>query len=264
MVESKRYFIKFSQPLLIGLTYLFLYLPIAVLVLFSFNASAVSSTWVGFSLQWYRELICNPEILEAFQTSLIVAGCSTILSVLFGTAFVLSSKWWKRNFAFKLFYPNIILPDIILAIGVLIMFSFFRMPMGYTSLISGHTLLGLGFVIPIIQARFNELDPHLTEASLDLGATYAQTFKKIILPLLTPALVAAALLVFTLSLDDFFIAFFCSSPSVQTLPVYVFSIVRTGISPTINALSTIFLVISSIILFLLCFFKVIDKAIAHE
>ena len=264
MVESRQYFIKFSQPILIGVTYLFLYLPIAVLAIFSFNDATVPTKWVGFSLRWYKELINNPEILEAFQTSIIVALSSTFLSVLFGTIFVISSKWWKKQYYFNLFYPNIILPDIILAIGVLSMFTFFRMPMGYTSLISGHTLLGLGFVIPILRARFNELDPIFTEASLDLGATYPQTFKKIIIPLLSPALIASSLLIFTLSLDDFFISFFCSSPSVQTLPVYVYSIARMGIDPTINAISAVFLTVSSIVLFLLCFFKVIDQTIAHE
>ncbi|MFH0898359.1 MAG: ABC transporter permease [bacterium] len=263
MVESRRYFSKFIPPICISLTYLFLYLPIVILSIFSFNESAISSKWVGFSLRWYKQLISTPEILEAFQTSLIVALCATFLSVLFGTFFVLSSKWWKNEFPFRLFYPNIILPDIILAVGVLSMFTFFHMPMGYTSLIAGHALLGLGFVIPILRTRFNELDPIFTEASLDLGATYVQTFRKIILPLLLPAIIASSLLVFTISLDDFFIAFFCSSPSVQTLPVYVYSIVRAGINPTVNAISAVFLVISSVILFLLCFFKVIDQ-IAYE
>ncbi|MFH1831994.1 MAG: ABC transporter permease [bacterium] len=264
MVESKRYFAKSLQPLFIVLVYLFLYLPILVLALFSFNDSAISAKWVGFSFRWYKALAHNPEILEAFQNSIIVALSSTILSIILGTMFVISSKWWKNDRPFNLFYTNIILPDLILAVCVLSTFTFFHIPMGYTSLITGHTLLGLGFVIPIIRARFSELDPILTEASLDLGATYLQTFRKVHLPLLAPALITSALLVFTLSLDDFFIAFFCSSPSVQTLSVYVFSIARTTIDPTINALSAIFLVVSSIIVLLLCFFKVVDQVLVHE
>ena len=264
MVENKNYLAKFFQPLFIGFVYTLLYFPVLVLALFSFNDSPVSAKWVGFSLRWYQALLENPEIFSAFQTSLIVAITSTLLSVVLGTCLVFASKWWKSNFYFNLFYPNILLPEIVLAIGVLSIFTFFQIPVGFGSLITGHTLLGLGFVIPIVRSRFSELDPILTEASLDLGATYSQTFRKVLFPLLAPALVASSLLVFTLSLDDFLISFFCSSPSVQPLSVYVYSIARTGIDPTINAISACFLIVSSILVSLLCFFKVIDQVMAHE
>ena len=124
--------------------------------------------------------------------------------------------------------------------------------------------MNLGFVIPIVHSRFKELDPELTEASLDLGAGYAQTFLRVVLPLLTPSLVAAGLLAFTLSLDDFLIAFFCSSPTVQTLSVYVYSMIKTWIDPTINAVSTLLLLASSILILLLSYFKVIDRVISNE
>ena len=182
-----------------------------------------------------------------------------MLSLFLGTLFVLSSKWWRSHWFFNLFYINVFLPDIILAIGVLSVFSLFQIPVGYASLIAGHTIIGLGFVIPIVRARFTELDPVLTEASLDLGATYAQTFYKIVIPLLMPSLIAAGLLAFTLSLDDFLISFFCSGPTVQTLSVYVYSMVRVGIDPTINAISTFFLVASSLLVLGLTYFKVIDQ-----
>jgi len=261
MVENKKFFVKFIHPVFVCITYLFLYLPISILVLFSFNDSPVSIKWVGFSLRWYKKLIQSPEIIDALRTSLIVAFSATFLSILLGTCFVLANRWWKSSFLTNLFYTNVLLPEIIFAIGILSIFTFFRIPVGYGSLITGHTLIGLGFTVPIVKARFSELDPLLTEASLDLGATYSQTFKKVIIPLLMPSLLASSLLVFTLSLDDFLIAFFCSGPTVQTLSVYVYSMVRAGVDPTINAISTCFLVVSSILILALCFFKIIDQVI---
>lgn len=264
MVEERNTFTKIMHPLVVFLVYLFLYLPIVLLALFSFNKAQFPVEWAGFSLRWYKALWHNPEVLEAAKNSFIVGSISTVLSVLFGTAFVFASKWWRIGSWFNLFYTNILLPDIVLAIGILSFFTFCAIPVGYVSLISGHTLIGLGFVVPILRARFVELDPVLTEASLDLGATYLQTFVKVILPLMKPALVASALLAFTLSLDDFLIAFFCSGPSVQTLSVYVYSKARTGIDPSINALSAIFLMVSSVLVLMLCFLKVVEQVISHE
>jgi len=264
MVDNKRFFLRFIHPVYVSLIYLFLYLPIIILVLFSFNESTVSIKWVGFSLRWYRELIKTPEIIAALQTSLIVAFVSTFLSVLLGTCFVVASKWWKNTWPFHLFYANILLPEIVLSIGILSVFTFFQIPVGYGSLIAGHTLLGLGYVIPIVRARFVELDPILTESSLDLGASYITTFRKIIIPLLKPSLLAAGLLTFTLSMDDFLISFFCSGPNVQTLSVYVYSMIRTGVDPTINALSCCFLAISSLLVLLICSFKVVDQVLTYE
>ena len=264
MVENKLYFTRFLTPIIVMMTYFFLYLPIVVLVLFSFNDASVSLSWAGFSLRWYRKMVTSPEILNALKTSLIVAFTTTFLSVFIGTCFVVASRWGRLFFLSNIFYANILLPEMILAIGILSTFTFFRIPLGYGSLIAGHTLWGLGFVIPIVKARFTELDPILTEASLDLGATYYQTFRRVLIPLLMPSLLAAALLVFTLSLDDFLIALFCSGPTVQTLSVYVYSMVRTGVDPMINAVSACFLAVSSLVVLILCFTKVIDQVISYE
>ncbi len=264
MVENKKYIWRFLHPLVVAVAYLFLYLPIFVLVLFSFNDAAFSISWVGFSLRWYQKLVNSPEILNALRSSLIVALSTTFLSLLIGTCFVVASRWGRSSFLSNIFYTNILLPEIVLAIGILSIFTFFQIPLGYGSLIAGHTLLGLGFVIPIVRARFIELDPFLTEASLDLGATYWQTFRKVVIPLLMPSLIASGLLTFTLSMDDFLISFFCSGPTVQTLSVYVYSMIRTGVDPMINAVSTCFLVISSLLVFVLCSLKVVDQVIGHE
>jgi spermidine/putrescine transport system permease protein len=264
MIENKRFFLRLLNPFVVCLAYLFLYLPIFVLVIFSFNDASFSIEWGGFSLRWYRKLVHSVEIINALKTSVSVAVITTFLSVIIGTCFVVASKWWRSNFFLNLFYVNILLPEIVLAIGILSIFTFFQIPLGYGSLIAGHTLLGIGFVIPIVRARFIELDPVLTEASLDLGASYLQTFRKVIIPLLMPSLVASGLLVFTLSLDDFLIALFCSGPTVQTLSVYVYSMIRTGVDPMINAISTCFLIVSSIVVLALCSLKVIDQVLSYE
>jgi spermidine/putrescine transport system permease protein len=264
MVQEEKIFTKFLTPLIIVSTYIFLYLPVLVLIIFSFNDSLVSIKWSGFTLKWYVNLIHSPQIWEALRVSLIVSFSSTLLSLVLGTSAVLAGKWWRGSLLNNIFYVNIILPDIILAVGVLSIFAFFKIPLGYASLIVGHSLLGLGFAIPIIRSRFSELDPELTEASLDLGAKYGQTFSRIILPLLRPALISAGLLVFTISLDDFLISFFCSSSEVQTLSVYVYSMIKTWVDPTINAISTFLLFTSSIMVLLLTYFKVIDQVFSDD
>jgi spermidine/putrescine transport system permease protein len=264
MVERKNPLIKILNPLLIYATYFFLYLPVFVIAMFSFNKSRFSVEWTGFSLRWYKKLFSSPEILDALYVSLIVAVCSTIISVLIGASLVVAAKRWKSWVTQAIFYPNLVLPDIAIAVGILSLFAFFKIPVGYGSLIAGHTLIGLGFVVPIVSARFSELDPFFTEASLDLGASTFQTYRKVLFPLLRPSLIAAALIVFTLSLDDFLIAFFCSSPKVQTLSLYVYAQMKESVDPSINAISVLMLALSSVVALVLCAMRIVDKVIGHE
>jgi len=264
MVEQKSLFVRVLHPVFVYASYLFLYIPVFVIAMFSFNKDRYSIAWTGFSLKWYAKLFQSTEILNALYVSLVVAICSTLLSVLIGACLVIASKQWRPWISQAMFYPNIVLPDIALAIGVLSIFAFFRTPLGYGSLIVGHTLIGLGFVVPIVRARFAELDPFLTEASLDLGASTMQTFRKILLPLLRPSLFAAGLIVFTLSLDDFLIAFFCSSAKVQTLSIYVYSQMKETVDPSINAISVLLLVCSSVVALILSFMKLVEKVIHYE
>lgn len=264
MVENRNRFIGLLHPFFVCIAYLFLYLPIIVMVLFSFNDSEVSAHWTGFSLRWYRHLVNSPELLQAFKASMIIACASTVLSVAAGTCFVVASNICLPRFFNNIFYANIMLPEIVLAVGILSVFTYFKISLGYGSLIIGHTLLGMGFVIPIIRARYVELDPVLTEASMDLGATYFQTLRKVVVPLLLPSLIASGLIVFTLSLDDFLISFFCSGSSVQTLSTFVYSKVQSIVDPSINALSACLLLASSILVFLLSAFNVVDQVIGNE
>lgn len=237
------------------LFYMLLYTPIAVLIIYSFNASSTGQ-FTGWSLRWYQELFTSPEIWRAFKNSMIVAISSVSLSLIMGTALVITSmRTYFQKISF-LFYGSLAVPEIVLAVGLLSFFYFFDVALGLTTLIAGHTLIGLGYVVPMLYARASELDYRLTEASLDLGATPTQTFFNVTLPLMRPAMMGAALLVFIISFDDFLVAFFCAGASAQTLPLYIFSLIRVGSAPVINALSTVLLVVSSAIVLLGSYLRV--------
>jgi spermidine/putrescine transport system permease protein len=256
MVRIKNSFLTYLLPILAVVAYLFLYIPIVVLVLFSFNSSDVPFAWEGFSLKWYHALWQSNDIWLALKNSLIVAFSSVFLSLTLGLLFVFySSRTFLARF-FVMFYASLAIPEIVLAVGLLSMFSFFSIPLGLTTLIAGHTLIGLGYAVPILQSRFEELDKKYMEAALDLGATEGQTLRSVMIPLMGPALTAAALLVFVLSLDDFIISFFCSGGSTQTLPIYIFVAIRSGATPMVNALSTILLVVSSLLVLIFSSLKI--------
>lgn len=254
---------RWFNPLYVGLVYLFLYLPIVVLVVFSFNDGDFAAGWQGFSLRWYWQMLASEEILHALKASLIVALSSTFLSLMLGTAAVLAMRWARERWL-AVFYANVLVPDIVLGIGLLCLFSNLGLPLGYPSLIVGHTVVGLGFVVPIIRSRFEQIDPILTEASVDLGATGWQTMRHVVLPLMTPAFIAASLLVFTLSLDDFVISFFCSGTHIETLSVYVFNQIKNMIDPRINALSTCLLVVSSLSVMCLAYLNILDQVVHND
>ncbi|MFA6065768.1 MAG: ABC transporter permease [Candidatus Babeliaceae bacterium] len=243
----------FLSTFFVVLVYLFLYIPTVVLVVFSFNKMPFPAPWTEFTLQWYYDLYHASHLWEAFYTSLIVAFLSTFLSIIMGISLMFYAVQGGRvKKLLILFYGNLMIPEIVLAIGLLTLFSLCSIPLGLGTLVIAHTVLGLGYVIPLVYTRFVELDYRLIEASLDLGASYSQTFFKIILPLLRPSLIAAGLLVFIISFDDFVLSYFCSGSSVQTLSLYILSMARSGISPIINALSTILLMLSSLLVLIFC------------
>lgn len=241
-------------PFFVGCMYLFMYIPIIVLVIFSFNSNPFSYEWHRGTLHWYCELFSSVEVWEALKNSLIVAGSSVFLSLVIGVFFVCFASRQYSSVLIMLFYMVLAIPEIVLAVGMLSFFSLTAVGLGMTTLITGHTLIGLGYTIPILYNQFHEIDAQLIEVSLDLGASRMQTFFIVILPLMSPALIAAGLLVFTVSLDDFVFSFFCNGPSVQTLPVYIFSLIRSGATPMVNALSTLLLVVSSCIVFIYSIF----------
>ncbi|MES2122832.1 MAG: ABC transporter permease [Chlamydiota bacterium] len=237
-----------STLVLIASIYLFLYVPLIVLLVFSFNTEGFPSPWKGFTLQWYHELFQATHLWNAFCTSLVVAICSTAISLAMGVFLIFyAAQGGKIGKFLNLFYGNLVIPETVLAVSLLGFFTLISIPLGLVTLILSHTLLGLGFVIPIVYARFMELDHRMTEASLVLGASPVQTFFKVTLPLLRPSLIVTGLLVFIISFDDFVLSYFCAGSSAQTLSLYILSMLRSGISPVVNALSAVLLVLSSLL-----------------
>ncbi len=245
--QRRSIFGKTGHLLLIASTYLFLWVPIVVLLVFSFNQESFPAPWKGFTLQWYVELIDSVYLWKSFLNSLIVALSATFISVLMGIFLIFFAAQGGRVGRYlNLFYGSIIIPETVLAVSLLGFFGLISISLGLTTLIIGHTVLGLGFVIPMVYARFQDLDYRLTEASLVLGATPLQTFFKVTLPLLRPSLITSALLVFIISFDDFILTYFTAGSSVQTLSIYILSMIRSGISPVVNALSALLLFMSSL------------------
>lgn len=233
------------------MTYLFFYVPIIVLIAFSFNNFAFPAPWGHFTLDWYRQLFLELDLWRSFFNSLVVAVSATFLSLLMGVILIFfSSDGGRVNKVLPLFYGNLIIPETVLAVSLLGYFTLFKVPLGLTTIIIAHTVLGIGFVIPVLYTRFKNLDPKLKEASLTLGASHLQTFFKVTLPLLKPTMIATGLLVFVISFDDFILTYFCAGTGVETLSIYLVSMIRAGISPVVNALSAILVLFSGILIFL--------------
>jgi len=243
-------------PLLISAVYTFFYLPIFVLVVFSFNSVAFPYRWVSFTWQWYQELFQSSEIWHALQNSLVVATATVFFSLVLSLLWVFYTVRSRMSSFESLFYINLLIPEIILALGLLTLFVYCSIPLGLITLIAGHTVLGLGFCVPLLSGQFDQLDYNIIEASYDLGASMNQTFFRVVIPALLPAIIASGLLVFIISLDDFLVSFFCAGPAAQTLSLYIFAMIRSGVTPTINALSTLMLLASSLIVLLFSLLKV--------
>lgn len=238
---------RFILPIIVLGLYSFLYIPLFILAVFSFNDNKFRYDWAGFTTKWYTSLYYSPEIWDALYTSLVVAASAVFLSLLLSALFIFFGNRPFVRAMLALFYMNLAIPEIVLAVGLMSLFYFFAVPLGTTTLIAAHTILGLGYVVPMIYDHYVELDKKYLEASLDLGASEWQTFRYVVLPLLFPSLLASALLVFIISFDDFVLSFFCAGGSTQTLPMYIFALIRAGSSPVVSALSTLLLLASSIV-----------------
>ncbi len=240
-------------PLFMSLLYLFLYIPLIILIIFSFNDNRMQFNWVGFTTRWYQSLWYNSEIWHALYNSLIVACSAVFLSLSMSALFIFFGKRSVVQRMLSLFYLNLAIPEIVLAVGLMSLFYFFSIALSLTTLIAAHTVLGLGYVVPIMYDRYAELDRRYVEASMDLGATQWQTFRRVVLPLLLPAISSSALLVFIVSFEDFSLSFFCSGGSTVTLPLYIFARIRSGSSPVVSALSAVLLLLSSLVVLLFLF-----------
>jgi spermidine/putrescine transport system permease protein len=232
-------------PLWLG--YAFLYLPILVVVIMSFNDSENLFVWRGFSLRWYPELFADEQIMQGLVNTLIVATGATAIATVLGTLLAYGIQHYTRGGLIRAFaIAPAILPDLLLGIGLLTFFSLLSITLGLHSVILAHAVFATAFVTAIVLARMANLDPSLEEASRDLGAGPLRTFMRVTLPQLAPGIVAGALLAFTLSIDEFVIAFFTTAPTQPTLPIVIYSMVRFGVTPEVNALATLLLLVSII------------------
>jgi len=222
--------------------FLFLYLPILVLIIYSFNDNRVVGLWSGFSTRWYAELWRDEAVVSALGVSIWVAFWSTLVSTILGTFAALAMERFRflgRTTFDAVLYLPIIIPDIVMALSTLLFFVIFTIPLSRYTILIAHVAFNISFVVVVVRARLADMEEDLEEAAADLGADEWHTFRRITLPLLTPGIVAAALLAFTLSLDDFVITFFVAGPGSTTLPVRVYSMIKFGVTPEVNAVSTL-------------------------
>lgn len=230
---------------------IFLYLPLFILTVSSFNESRFGGVWSGFSLKWYARLLQEKAMWNALRNSMIVAVSATVASTFLGTcaAFALSRyKSPLQKIQYGLIYTPLVIPDILMGISLLLFFVAINIKLGIFTVFLAHTTFCLSYVTMIVLSRMQTFDFAIIEAAQDLGANNWTVIKRIVLPLLMPAILAAALLAFTLSIDDFVITYFVAGQGTSTLPIYIYSMIKFGSTPIINALSVILLFLTFIII----------------
>ncbi len=247
---------KLAARLIIGICLIFQYLPIVVMIFFSFNSSKSLSKFTGFSLQWYEKMINNSSLMDAVFVSVTIAILATIISTAFGTLAAIgisNTKKTLRAVILQINQLNILNPEIVTAIGLMLLFAAFKVEKGYWTMLIAHIVFCTPFVVTNVLPKVKQLDPNLADAAMDLGATPAQALVKVILPEIKPAIFAGALLSFTMSFDDFIISYFVTGNGVQNISIAVYNMTKR-INPSINALSTV--VVFVIMVVLLIFYGV--------
>jgi spermidine/putrescine transport system permease protein len=223
---------------------IFFYLPLLVLIIFSFNASK-STRWDGASLIWYKKLLFDsPDLWRAFLNTIIIAISSAVISTVIGTLGAIGLYWYKfkiKKYVQTISYLPLVLPEIIIGVTLLMFFARTNINLGLHTVLIAHVTFNLPYVIFIVMARLAEFDYSIIEAAYDLGARESETLIKVIIPMCMPGIISAFLIAATLSLDDFVITFFVTGPGAATLPIHIYSMIRFGISPVINALSVVLL-----------------------
>lgn len=246
----------FTLTALTFLTFAFLYVPIVVLIIFSFNSARTGAVWQGFTLSWYQRLLNNEALLSAAGRSMVIALVSTAGSVVIGTLTALAME--RHHFRGKglwdaLLYMPVIVPEIVAGVSLLLFFAASGAERGLFTLVVSHIAFSMPFVYLTVRARLADFDRSIEEAAQDLGADELKTFRLVTLPLLMPGIVSGALLAFTLSIDDFIISFFVTGKGWNTLPIYIWSQLKQGVTPEINAVSAMLLLfsVSAVVLSLL-------------
>ena len=242
---------KQAKNAFVGLVFFFLYLPIIVLIVYSFNTSKMNIVFEGFTIKWYKYLFSDTDLIMAFVNTMIIAITSTVISTVIGTIGAIGLK--KYNFKYdslikKLLYIPIVIPEIVLGISLLSVYTLMKLELGMFTLILSHIAFSIPFVVVSVRSSLNlDLDTY-EEAASDLGASNFKIFSKITLPLIMPGVISGATLAFTLSLDDVVISYFTAGPGSNTLPLKIYSMIKTGITPDVNALSSLMLIAVIIVL----------------
>lgn len=235
-------FFKGMNLTIFSLVMVFLYIPILILIIFSFNDAKIITGWKGFTLKYYVQLFHNPAIKDAFRNTMLIAGLSTLISTTLGILTALgmeNKKFSGRKAVQALIYVPLVIPDILMGVSLALLFNFTQVSTGMVTVLIAHVTFCLSYTVIVIQSRLEGFDYSLVEAAQDLGAKPSYIFWKIKFPLMMPGIIAAALLAFTLSIDDFIITFFTSGRGFDTLPIYVEGTIRRGTITTINSLSTL-------------------------
>lgn len=228
--------------------YLFLYVPLAIVVVYSFNNSRLNAEWVGFTLDWYRRLFDNDEMIRAAANSLIIATIASLVATVLGTMAGFAMHRRRTRLLPILVLAPIAVPEILLGVSLLIFFVLLNFTLGMLSVTLAHTAFCIGFVAIVVRSRLAGMDESLTEAARDCGATPAQAFRLVTLPLIMPAVIAGALMAFTLSIDDFVITFFTAGAGTQTLPLQIYSMIKIAVTPEVNAVSTLLMLLTLVLI----------------
>ncbi|HML36772.1 MAG TPA: ABC transporter permease subunit [Bacillota bacterium] len=244
--QRKRMLGRGAGNLFAVLVYAFLYTPIAVMMVFSFNDQRINYYWNGFTLRWYEKLFTNSSIVEYLWNSLYIAAAATVISVIIGTigaVGLIRFEFKVKKLVNNSLYIPIVIPEVVLGLSLLMLFETVRLPLGFAAIILSHITFCVPFVIIIMRGRLAGMDLSVEEASMDLGANRLVTFFRVTLPMLIPGIMSGAFMSFTLSIDDVIISNFVSGPYSTTFPVKILSLVKTGLSPEVNALTTIMIAV---------------------
>ncbi len=247
------------------LVYIFLYAPIIILIIFSFNNSKSRGSWGGFTLKWYAQLFEDSQIMSSLYYTITIAVLSALIATIIGTAAALgihNMKSKEKKIIMNLSYIPVLNADIVTGISLMILFIFIKLPLGFTTLLLAHITFNIPYVILSVLPKLKQLDSNLYEAALDLGATPWYALRKVIMPEIMPGIITGALLAFTLSIDDFVISFFTTGSGVSNLSITIYSMARRGINPKINALST--LMFTTVLILLLIINIRTDKNIRRK
>ncbi|MDO5716479.1 MAG: ABC transporter permease [Tissierellia bacterium] len=237
---------RFMKNFYVYLLYFFLYVPILVLIAYSFNAGRSRALWEGFSFHWYTELFKNTAVLKSFYNTILVGVISTVIATIIGTIGAIglyNSNSKIKKWVMDLNYLPILNPDIVIAISLVALYNFMRLRFGYLTLILSHVSFLTPYVLFNVMPRLMTMDPNLYEAAIDLGANRKQAFRMVVLPEIKPGIWSGALMAFTLSIDDFVVSFFTTGSGVQNISITVWSMAKRGVNPVLNALSAIMFII---------------------